>query len=130
MSKTFASIKAGLNQALAHAGARSDANSNTNELKITKGSRNVFLDIGFPPEEAENLLLRAKLVTRIASIIEERNFSSRAAAKFFDLTESQLKKLLRGETRTLTIDSLVGMLARAGIAIEPKFVKAKTAAAA
>lgn len=31
-------------------------------LKIEHGSGNVFHDIGFPPEEAENLKLRADLM--------------------------------------------------------------------
>ncbi len=30
-------------------------------LKRRPGSGNVFADVGFPPQEAENLLLRAQL---------------------------------------------------------------------
>ena len=30
----------------------------TERLKMERGSSNVFHDIGFPPEEAQNLLLR------------------------------------------------------------------------
>ena len=50
MSKTFRSIKKG-NASVA--------------LKIERGSGNVFQDIGFAPEEAENLKLRPDLMTRI-----------------------------------------------------------------
>jgi hypothetical protein len=39
----------------------------TERLKMERGSGNVFLDVGFPPTEAENLLLRAQLMSKIRS---------------------------------------------------------------
>ena len=33
-------------------------------VRITRGSGNVFLDLGFPPHEAAVMLLRCELATR------------------------------------------------------------------
>lgn len=41
-------------------------------IKIEESSGNVFLDIGFPEEEAERLLLRSTLAGEIYSLIGER----------------------------------------------------------
>jgi predicted XRE-type DNA-binding protein len=37
-------------------------------LKIQRGSGNVFRDVGFAPEEAENMLLRAQLMSEIREV--------------------------------------------------------------
>lgn len=37
----------------------------TQKLKMERGSGNVFLDVGFPPDEAQNLSLRSELMSRI-----------------------------------------------------------------
>ena len=40
-------------------------------LKITKGSGNVFRDMGFPEGEAQNLLLRTDLMIKIEQLIKK-----------------------------------------------------------
>ena len=62
MSKTFRSIKKGNASAA---------------LKIERGSGNVFQDIGFAPEEAENLKLRSNLMTRIEDYFAAHGYSKR-----------------------------------------------------
>jgi predicted XRE-type DNA-binding protein len=42
------------------------------KLKITRGSGNVFRDIGFDKDEAENLKLRSELMIRIESFYAPR----------------------------------------------------------
>lgn len=41
----------------------------TEKFKRTRGSGNVFADVGFAPDEAENLLLRARLMSRIRDFV-------------------------------------------------------------
>ena len=43
----------------------------TDRIKITKGSGNVFRDLGFPEGEAQNLLLRSDLMIRIEKIVKD-----------------------------------------------------------
>ena len=53
----------------------------TGKLKRTRASGNVFVDVGFATDEAENLLLRAQLMSRIRDAA--RGATQREAAKLF-----------------------------------------------
>jgi tripartite-type tricarboxylate transporter receptor subunit TctC len=53
----------------------------TEKLKITRGNGNVFLDIGFSKAEAENLKLRAELMTRIEDFYRKSKMTQGAAAR-------------------------------------------------
>lgn len=94
----------------------------TEKLKRTRGSGNVFRDIGFPPEEAENLLLRAQLMSRIRDVA--RATTQREAAKQFGVSQPRLNDLMRGKIGKFSLDALVNMLAHAGMRVELKVKKA------
>jgi predicted XRE-type DNA-binding protein len=94
----------------------------TEKLKFTRGSGNVFLDIGFAPGEAENLLLRAQLMSRVREAV--RGMSQREAAKRFGVTQPRLNDLLRGKIDKFSLDALVNMLGHAGMRVEMKVRKA------
>jgi len=92
------------------------------KLKRTRGSGNVFLDVGFPPDEAENLLLRAQMMSRIRDAA--RGMTQRHAAKQFGVSQPRLNDLLRGRIGKFSLDGLVNMLAHAGMRVELKIRKA------
>lgn len=92
------------------------------KLKMTRGSGNVFLDVGFSPDEAENLLLRAQLMSRIRDAA--RGMTQREAAKRFGVTQPRLNDVLRGKIGKFSIDALVNMLGNAGMRVELKVKKA------
>lgn len=92
------------------------------KLKRTRGSGNVFADIGFPPEEAENLLLRAQLMSRIRDVA--RGATQREASKQFGVSQPRLNDLMRGKIGKFSLDALVNMLAHAGMRVELKVKKA------
>ncbi len=94
----------------------------TEKLKITRGSGNVFLDIGFPPSEAANLLLRAQLMSRMRDTA--RGMTQREAAKRFGVTQPRLNDLLRGKIDKFSLDALVNMLGHAGMKVELTVKKA------
>jgi predicted XRE-type DNA-binding protein len=48
---------------------------------IRRGSQNVFRDLGFGREEAENLRIRAELMAALSQVIESRGLTQVAAAK-------------------------------------------------
>lgn len=50
--------------------------------KITRSGGNVFTDLGFPPEEATILAMRADLMARLRLVIEKRNWTQFEAAKY------------------------------------------------
>ena len=94
----------------------------TGKLKATRGSGNVFADVGFGPEEAENLLLRAELMSRICDLA--RGVSQREAAVRFGVSQPRLNDLMRGKIDKFSLDALVNMLAHAGMRVELRVRKA------
>ena len=94
----------------------------TGRLKVTRGSGNVFADVGFGAEEAENLQLRAQLMSRICDVA--RGDTQREAAKKFGVSQPRLNDLMRGKIDKFSLDALVNMLAHAGMRIELKVRKA------
>ena len=94
----------------------------TARLKRTRGSGNVFEDVGFGAKEAENLLLRAQLMSRIRDAA--RGATQREAAKQFGVSQPRLNDLMRGKIEKFSLDALVNILAHAGMRVELKVRKA------
>ena len=94
----------------------------TGKLRVARGSGNVFADVGFPAEEAGNLLLRAQLMSRVRDMAREA--SQREAAKKFGVSQPRLNDLMRGKIEKFSLDALVNMLAHAGMRVEMKVRKA------
>ena len=96
----------------------------TERLKIERGSGNVFLDIGFPPEEAQNLHLRSELMTRVEQFVKRSGVTQTEAARALGITQPRLNDLLRGKIDKFSLDALVNMLGRAGMRVELRVKKA------
>lgn len=87
------------------------------KLKRTRGSGNVFKDLGFSREESENLKLRAELMMRIEDYYRNSGMTQTAAAKQLGLTQPRLNALLKGKIDLFSLDALVLIAARAGMSI-------------
>jgi predicted XRE-type DNA-binding protein len=86
-------------------------------VKFTRSSGNVFIDLGFPPEEAENLRIRSDLMCQVINVIESRGLTQRQAAKLFGVTQPRVSDLVCGRIDLFSIDMLVKMLASAGVVV-------------
>ncbi|MGH8686893.1 MAG: helix-turn-helix domain-containing protein [Burkholderiales bacterium] len=84
-------------------------------LKMTRGSGNVFLDMGFGKAEAENLRLRAELMRQIDGYYRASGLTQAAAAKALGLTQPRLNALLKGRLRQFSLDALVNIASYAGM---------------
>jgi predicted XRE-type DNA-binding protein len=84
---------------------------------VTRGSDNVFEDLGFDREEAANLKIRADLLLDLRQYIQARGWTQAQAAAFFGETQPRISNLLKGEISRFSIDKLINMLARAGIKV-------------
>ena len=84
---------------------------------VTSADGNVFEDLGFPPAEAQNLLMRSQLMTAVMNVIERRRLTQIRAAKVFGVTQPRISDLVRGKIDRFTLDALVNMLAHAGIKV-------------
>jgi predicted XRE-type DNA-binding protein len=82
--------------------------------KITPSTGNVFEDLGFSKEEAENLRVRSVLMGNLRSIIEAEGLTQAQAAKLFGVTQPRVSDLVRGKIELFSIDALVNMLAASG----------------
>ncbi|MFZ1546551.1 MAG: helix-turn-helix transcriptional regulator [Candidatus Nitrotoga sp.] len=87
-------------------------------LKITKGSGNVFRDLGFPEGEAQNLLLRTDLMIKIEQLIKKSGLIQSEAAKVLGITQPRVNDLLKGRIEKFSLDALVNMVARAGMEVK------------
>jgi predicted XRE-type DNA-binding protein len=87
-------------------------------LKITKGSGNVFRDMGFPEGEAQNLLLRTDLMIKIEQLVKKSGLIQSEAAKWLGITQPRINDLLKGRIEKFSLDALVNMVARAGMEVK------------
>lgn len=78
----------------------------------------MFTDVGFGPEEAEHLRIRADLMIAVRKVIESRKLTQGQAAKLFGLTQPRISNLVRGRIELFSIDTLVDMLATAGVKVK------------
>ena len=87
-------------------------------MRVTKGSENVFVDCGFPPAEAENLRIRAKMMIALTGYIQERKITQARAAKVMGVSQPRISDLVRGKIGLFTIDTLVSMVTAAGLKVD------------
>ncbi|HEX6649740.1 MAG TPA: XRE family transcriptional regulator, partial [Pyrinomonadaceae bacterium] len=66
----------------------------TRNSKVAASSGNVFADLGLP--DAEERLLKAKLATKIAQLIEKKGLTQAQTAERTLLDQPKISRLLRG----------------------------------
>jgi predicted XRE-type DNA-binding protein len=82
--------------------------------KIHTSSGNVFADLGFAPDEAAILTMRAELMVRLRETIAERHWTQAEAAKTLGIAQSRVSDLVRGKWDKFSLDMLVTIATRAG----------------
>ncbi len=85
------------------------------KLKLIPSSGNVFRDLGFSPDEAEHLKVRAELMVKLQRVILARGLKQAEAAKLLGVTQPRVSDLIRGRIDLFSIDTLIDMLARLGV---------------
>lgn len=82
---------------------------------VTPADGNVFRDIGFLEARAQNLLARSELMLRLEQVIRRRRLTQARAAKLLGVTQPRISDLMRGKIDRFSIDTLIQLLARAGM---------------
>jgi predicted XRE-type DNA-binding protein len=72
------------------------------------GSVNVYADLGY--KAADEMLVKAQLVTKIAEILTERGYTQTKAAALLGIPQSKLSKMLRGQFRGFSERKLMDCL--------------------
>ena len=78
------------------------------------GSGNIFVDLGFPEEQAVNMLARASLMGTIRQIIRENGWTQEQAAKVLKVKQPRVAEIMSMKTQHYSIDLLMKMLDRLG----------------
>lgn len=90
--------------------------SRSGSERVEPGSGNVFADLGF--QDAEERLLKAKLATKIAELIEKKGWTQSQTAKRTALDQPKVSRLLRGQLSGFSADRLFAVLNRLGHSVE------------
>jgi predicted XRE-type DNA-binding protein len=69
------------------------------------------------PAEAENMKLRSSLMIAISEAVAAWSLSQAEAARRLGVTQPRLNDLLRGRVGKFSLDALVALAARAGLAV-------------
>ena len=93
---------------------------------VTKQGANLFLELGFSPEEAKRLkaaskkqindtrLLKEQLMSELADWIETHHLKQADAAEILMVSRPRVSDVVNKKTAKFTIDTLVEMLSRVG----------------
>ncbi|HEY0796709.1 MAG TPA: XRE family transcriptional regulator, partial [Acidisarcina sp.] len=70
------------------------------------------------PAQAENMKIRATLMLALQDHIAETGLTQLETARIFGVTQPRISDLMRGRVDLFAIDSLVNMVAMAGLRVE------------
>ena len=74
-------------------------------IALEPSSGNVFADLGIP--EADDHKLKAGLVSKLASIMQEQGLTQTAAAEMTGIGQPDLSRVLRGRFRDFSASRLI-----------------------
>ena len=84
----------------------------------TQTFTNVWDALADTPEEAANLRLRGDLAMAIREAVEHWGQTQAQAARRLGVTQPRLNDLLRGRLDRFSLDALIALADRAGLAVE------------
>lgn len=88
--------------------------TDTSITHITPADGNVFADLGFAPDEAAKLKIKAQLMIQLSEWIKKEHLKQEDAARLLQVSRPRISDVVRGKTNKFTIDALVDMLEKAG----------------
>lgn len=87
---------------------------------IVKSSGNLFLDLGFPPEEAAVLQMRSEVMADLRKFIQNKKLTQTEAATIFGVSQSRVSDLIRGKWERFSLEMLIVLATKAGMQISLK----------
>lgn len=78
--------------------------------KVYESCGNIFKDIGKGDDEANNLLMRSKLMVEIEQNIKGRGWTQAKAAKAIGVAQPRVAELFAGRIDLFTLDTLIKYL--------------------
>ncbi len=93
-----------------------------NDISIIEGSGNVFIDLGFPPAEAEVMKLRAEVMIRMQQFLKAQGWTQAEMARQLGITQPRVSRLLKHKVEDFSLDMLLTLAARAGLHPELRLI--------
>jgi predicted XRE-type DNA-binding protein len=85
-------------------------------VEVEVGTGNVYADLGYG--DADEMLIKAQLVTQIAEIIKRKGLTQTQAAELLGMPQPKLSNLLRGRFRGVSERRLMDCLTKLGRDVE------------
>lgn len=82
---------------------------------VVDSSGNVFADLGYPPEEAAILQMRADLMADLRKFIKEKGLTQSKAAEMLGVSQSRVSDLIRGKWEKFSLEMLIILATKAGM---------------
>ena len=87
---------------------------------IVDSSGNVFSDLGYPPEEAAILQMRADLMADLRKFIKTKKLTQAKAAEILGVSQSRVSDLTRGKWEKFSLEMLIILATKAGMHVTLK----------
>ncbi len=84
--------------------------------QIERGSTNVYADLGY--EDADEMLVKAQLATKIGEIVSQRQLTQTQAAELLGISQPKLSNMLRGQFRGISETKMIECLTKLGRNVE------------
>lgn len=85
---------------------------------VTKGSGNIFRDLGFSKERSAELILKSSLLQALQETIRSRGWKQIEAATSLGIDQAKVSKLLAGQMAGFSVERLVHFLSLLGQDVE------------
>ena len=91
---------------------------------MTQSNLNVFEELGFLPDEAENLRIRSDLMISLRKLIRSRQWSLQIASDNLETTIDCVESLMAGDIDQFQVEQLITMLTHGGMKVQVEIVAA------
>lgn len=91
-----------------------------NDVSVTRGSGNIFVDLGFDEAEAHVMLMRVDLMISLEKLLKAKGWTQEQAAKRMGISQPRVSKLRKGAWDEFSLDMLLTLATRVGLRTELK----------
>jgi len=87
---------------------------------VVHSSGNVFIDLGYSPDDAAILQMRADLMADLRNFIKAKRLTQAKAAEILGVSQSRVSDLTRGKWERFSLEMLITLATRAGMRVTLK----------
>jgi predicted XRE-type DNA-binding protein len=87
---------------------------------VINSSGNVFIDLGYSPDEAAILQMRADLMANLRKFIKVKKLTQTKAAEIFGVSQARVSDLTTGKWEKFSLEMLITLATKAGMQVTLK----------